>query len=117
MAVTGIGGVFLRSDDPEALSAWYLEHLGVGGEWGQWAQQAGPTVFSPFTRDSDYFPLDRQVMLNFRVDALDDLIASLTASGIEVITRPEWNDPAIGRFARVHDCDGNPIELWEPVAD
>ena len=114
MTVTGIGGVFLRCDDPAALSSWYLEHLGVGGEWGLWSQQAGPTVFSPFSRDDKYFPLDRSVMLNFRVDDLDAIVARLKSSGIEVITKPEWDDPQIGRFARIHDPSGNPIELWQP---
>ena len=117
MAVTGIGGIFLRCDDPAALSAWYLEHLGVGGEWGQWAQAAGPTVFAPFAKDDAYFPLDRQFMLNFRVDGLDEMIARLEAAGIAVIAKPEWNDPGIGNFARIHDPVGNPIELWEPSAD
>jgi glyoxylase I family protein len=27
--VTGIGGIFFRSRDPQALSDWYLNHLGV----------------------------------------------------------------------------------------
>ena len=82
MGVTGVGGIFLRADDPKALSAWYAEHLGVGdGKWGMWEQQAGTTVFSPFARDSDYFPADRQIMLNYRVDGLDALLARLRASG------------------------------------
>ena len=55
-------------------------------------------------------------MLNFRVSVIDALLDSLRASGIEVITKPEWNDPAIGKFARIHDPEGNPIELWEPPA-
>ena len=35
-------------------------------------------------------------------------------AGEDIITKPEWDDPAIGRFARVHDPEGNPIELWQP---
>jgi glyoxylase I family protein len=27
--VTGIGGLFFRARDPDALSRWYLTHLGV----------------------------------------------------------------------------------------
>lgn len=115
MGVTGIGGLFFRSKDPKALGAWYAAHLGVGGgEWGLWDQQAGPTVFSPFKADTDYFPADRQWMLNLRVDGLDALIESLRAAEIEVITNPEWDLPGVGRFARTHDPEGNPIELWEP---
>ena len=117
MAVTGIGGLFFRARDPEALKHWYCEHLGVGcGDWGTWDQQAGTTVFTPFPADTDYFLPERQWMLNLRVDELDDLLANLRAADIDVITKDEWNDPSVGRFARIHDPEGNPIELWEPPA-
>jgi predicted enzyme related to lactoylglutathione lyase len=117
MGVTGIGGVFFRAKDPKALSAWYAEHLGVGsGEWGLWNPAAGPSLFSPFKADTDYFPADRQFMLNFRVEGLDVLTDDLRRAGIEVLTNPEWDAPGVGRFARIHDPEGNPIELWEPDA-
>ncbi len=112
--VTGIGGVFLRADDPKKLAEWYHIHLGIDMSRGAWMQQAGPTVFAPFSRDTDYFENDRQVMLNFRVTGLDSLLETLTTAGIDVETRPEW-DSEIGRFARIHDPEGNPIELWEPA--
>jgi glyoxylase I family protein len=118
MAVTGIGGLFFRSRDPEQLMAWYLEHLGVGANMAAgeyvWEQAAGPTVFSPFKLDTDYFPKGKQWMLNLRVTELDELLARLRGAGIEVTTRAEWNTPETGRFARIHDPEGNPIELWEP---
>lgn len=115
MGVTGIGGIFFRARDPEALGAWYEEHLGVGGgEHGIWMQDAGPTVFSPFPADSDYFPAAQGTMLNFRVEGLDELVASLEAAGIEVTRNPEWDAPGVGRFARIADPEGNAIELWEP---
>jgi predicted enzyme related to lactoylglutathione lyase len=115
MGVTGLGGFFFRAKDPQALAAWYAEHLGVGGgEYGLWDQQAGPTVFSPFEAATDYFPADKQFMLNFRVEGLDALKAQLESQGIEVITNPEWDSPGVGRFARIHDPEGNAIELWEP---
>ena len=118
MGVTGIGGIFFRAKDPKALGAWYAEHLGVGaGEWGLWHPAAGPSVFSPFKADTDYFPADRQWMINLRVDGLDALVASLQAAGIAVLTNPEWDAPGVGRFARIHDPEGNPIELWEPDPD
>lgn len=117
MGVVGIGGVFFRSQDTKALSAWYLEHLGVGGPYGMWETQGGTTVFSPFKADTDYFPADRQYMLNLRVEDLDGLKASLAAAGIEVITKAEWDDAGFGKFARIHDPEGNPIELWEPAPD
>jgi len=118
MAVTGIGGLFFRAKDPTALGDWYLTHLGVGAPEGTfvWDQQAGPTVFSPFKADSDYFPADKQWMINLRVDDLDGLTTSLKAAGIAVITKPEWDTmPEIGKFARIHDPEGNPIELWQPA--
>ena len=117
MAVTGIGGLFFRACDPEAVAAWYLEHLGVGGKWGLWDQGAGQTVFQPFKADSDYFSSDRQYMLNLRVDRLDALLDALRAAGIEVTTKDEWDSAGFGRFARIHDPEGNPVELWEPAAE
>lgn len=119
MPVLGIGGLFFRARDPEALAAWYAAHLGVGpsapGEW-HWRVEAGPVVFAPFREDSDYFPADRRFMLNLRVAGLDGLLADLRAAGIEAETRAEWDDPQTGRFARLHDPEGNPVELWEPPA-
>ncbi|MCD7058811.1 VOC family protein [Pelagibacterium xiamenense] len=112
--VLGLGGVFFRAQDPKALASWYQEHLGVT-DW--WSQQAGPTVFAPFKNDTDYFGSDdQQFMLNFRVADLDALIADLVVAGIPVETREEWDSPEVGRFARIHDPEGNPIELWEPVS-
>ena len=118
MGVTGIGGLFFRAKDPKALGKWYADHLGVGdGQWGLWNQDAGMTVFSPFAADTDYFPADRQWMLNLRVDQLDALLDKLRAAGIEITTKAEWDSPETGRFARIHDPEGNPVELWEPASE
>lgn len=112
--VNGIGGVFFRAEDPEALKAWYARHLGVESA-PVWMQAAGPTVFAPFAADTDYFPADKAFMLNLRLDDLDAMIAQLEAAGITVETRAEWDaHPEVGRFARIHDPEGNPIELWQP---
>ena len=116
MAITGIGGLFFRAKDPGALSDWYKTHLGVE-VGGIWSQQAGPTLMVPFPDSTDYFPADRQWMINFRVESLDALVASLRAAGIEVVTKAEWDTPGTGRFARVHDPEGTVIELWEPPVD
>ncbi len=116
--VVGIGGLFFRAKDPKALAAWYEQHLGIADiNKAVWQQEAGPTVFAPFSHNTDYFDRpDQQWMVNFRVDDLDAMIAQLNASGIAVETRAEW-DSQVGRFARIHDPEGNPIELWEPAKD
>ena len=126
MPVLGMGGYFFRSKDPAALKAWYRDHLGVGGgmgtdEKGQsnewvWFTQGGPMVFEPFKQDSDYFPAEKQAMINLRVSDIDGLLERLRGAGIEVITKDEWDEGGIGRFARIHDPEGNAIELWEPPA-
>lgn len=126
MPVSGIGGLFFRAKDPDALNAWYKQWLGIGAgccaegmgdpdEWA-WKTQAGPVVFAPFKADTDYFPADRQFMVNLRVTDLDSVLAPFRDAGAEVITNPEWDHPDVGRFARVFDGEGNPIELWEPPA-
>ena len=116
--ITGIGGFFFRSENPEVLKRWYIEQLGVDIQGFVWNQQAGPTVFEPFKNDSDYFKKDKQWMLNFRVTDLVACIAELRAKGIEVEEREEWNAmPEVGTFARVHDPEGNPIELWQPAEE
>ena len=116
--VTGIGGFFFRAKDPKALGLWYQQHLGVslvptGPGDSVWEQEAGPTAFAPFKETSGYFGDTTKVwMLNFRVRDLDKMAAQLQAAGIEVKIYPE--DPT-GKFARVHDPEGNPIELWQPA--
>jgi glyoxylase I family protein len=116
--VTGIGGLFFRAKDPDALKAWYDTHLGVtappsGYDRMPWWQEAGPTVFSPFEQSTEYFGRPEQMwMINFRVRDLDTMAAQLRAAGIEVTVDPETYPN--GRFARVYDPEGNPVELWEP---
>jgi catechol 2,3-dioxygenase-like lactoylglutathione lyase family enzyme len=125
MPVIGMGGYFFRAKDPETMKAWYREHLGVGGGCGTdakgesnsylWYQEGGPTVFEPFKADSDYFPTDRSAMINLRVSDLKSLLDKLRGAGIEITQ--EQTHEGVGSFARVHDPEGNPIELWEPPAD
>ena len=116
--VTGIGGIFFRSKNPEALGQWYKEHLGVArvpADYDQkpWAQEAGPTVFAPFPADTDYLGrAEQQWMINFRVRDLDAMAEQLQRAKIEVTVDPQIYPN--GRFARLHDPEGNPIELWEP---
>jgi glyoxylase I family protein len=116
--VTGIGGVFFRARDPKALADWYEKHLGVtktptSYDAQPWTQQAGATVFAPFASTTTYFGRPEQGwMINFRVRDLDAMVRQLRDAGIEVKVDPETYPN--GRFARVHDPEGNPIELWEP---
>jgi len=117
--VTGIGGLFFRAHDPVALSHWYKDHLGVAMtpanyDEPPWWQEAGPTVFGPFPETTEYFgPLTQAWMVNFRVRDLDAMIAQLRATGIPV--QPDPQAYPNGRFARLHDPEGNPIELWQPA--
>lgn len=125
MAVLGIGGFFFRARDPEALAAWYRQHLGVGGglvaegagepsEW-LWMTRGGPVVFAPFPADSGYFAADKAFMLNLRVSGLAAMVETLQSAGISVERRAEWDETGMGLFARIHDPEGNAIELWQPA--
>jgi predicted enzyme related to lactoylglutathione lyase len=116
--VTGIGGLFFRARDPKTLGRWYRDHLGIAltpTSYGDtpWMQEAGPTVFAPFPEATDYFGAPHQAwMVNFRVRDLAAITAQLSAAGVAVVVDPEHYPN--GRFARLHDPEGNPIELWEP---
>ena len=115
--VAGIGGLFFRAHDPKALGNWYQQHLGISltptSEGGTvWQQEAGPTAFSPFPETTKYFGDPQKVwMVNFRVHDMDKMVAQLRAAGIEVKDPESFAN--IGRFARLHDPEGNPIELWQ----
>lgn len=117
--VTGIGGIFFRANDPATLGQWYKDKLGIDlapSDYQQkpWSQAAGPTVFAPFPNDTNYFGRKNQSwMINFRVRDLDAFVSQLRSSGIAVAVDSE-NYPN-GRFARLQDPEGNPIELWQPV--
>lgn len=117
--VAGIGGLFFRAHDPKALGAWYEQHLGItitptSEGAAVWQQEAGPTVFNPFPETTKYFGDPTKAwMVNFRVHDIDKMVAQLRTAGIEV-KDPETY-PNIGRFARLHDPEGNPIELWQPA--
>jgi predicted enzyme related to lactoylglutathione lyase len=116
--VTGIGGLFFRAKNPAATAQWYKQHLGIDlvpADYGQksWSQEAGPTVFAPFPLDSEYFgDATKHWMINFRVRDLTAIVEQLRAAKIDVSIDPEQYPN--GRFARLHDPEGNPIELWEP---
>lgn len=119
--VTGLGGIFFKSGDPAALSAWYAKHLGLTVEpWGgvrfnEDEQRAGYTLWSPFAADTTYFGTGAQpYMLNLRVDDLDALLAQLRADGVEVDERVDESE--FGRFGWFVDPEGTRVELWQPPA-
>jgi len=125
--VTGIGGVFLRSKDPGAMAKWYAEHLGIklmdfNGAAFQWSDEVpegtGMTTWSAFPMDSKYFGegaegAQQQAMINYRVDDLDGLLEQLQAKGVWV--DPKRDNADYGKFAWIRDCDGNRVELWQPL--
>jgi glyoxylase I family protein len=116
--VAGIGGFFFRARNPSLLASWYENHLGVAPvpetyEADSWSQEKGPTAFAPFPEHSEHFgDAAKSWMLNFRVRDLDAMVAQLASAGVNVSV--DANDYPNGRFARLQDPEGNPIELWEP---
>jgi predicted enzyme related to lactoylglutathione lyase len=116
--VEGIGGFFFRAKDPKKLAAWYEANLGittVPADYDKpaWRTTAGTTVFAPFKEDTSYFGDKRlQWMINFRVRDLDKMAAQLRERGIAVNVDAEIYPN--GRFARLNDPEGNPIQLWQP---
>ena len=117
--VTGIGGLFFRSRDPDGLARWYQDRLGVKtvpdsyGE-GPWRQEAGETVFAPFAQDSEMIgPPEHTWMINFRVDDLEAMVAQLREAGEAVEVDPERYPN--GLFAELRDPEGNGIQLWQPM--
>jgi predicted enzyme related to lactoylglutathione lyase len=114
--VLGIGGYFLRADDPAALSAWYRDCLGLDAdENGLWRPDAGPTVFATFESETDYFgSRAQQTMLNFRVRDLDAMLAQLRGRGADVADEVQEME-GVGRFGWVSDPAGNRVELWQPA--
>jgi len=116
--VQGIGGFFFRAKDPKQLAAWYEANLGVTGvpanyDTLPWRTRAGTTIFAPFKEDTSYFGDRRfQWMINFRVRDLEKMAAQLRERGIAVEVDPEVYPN--GRFARLSDPEGNPIQLWQP---
>ena len=115
----GFGGVFLKAQDPKALSAWYAAHLGIKpGKGGTLAfdgpESTGTTVFTHFPAETKYFGDGPQsFMLNLRVDDLDQLLADLAAAGVRI--DPHREEASYGRFAWIWDLEGNRVELWQPL--
>ena len=118
--VTGIGGIFFKTKDPNKVKDWYNKHLGLNtDQWGctfWWKDKDGnecSTQWSPFKEDTNYFePSKKDFMMNFRVENLDELLITLKAEGVTVIDKIESLEE--GKFGWIVDLEGNKIELWEP---
>jgi len=115
--VDGIGGFFFKAQDAAALSSWYAEHLGIEAppesyDEDVWRQASGPTVFAPFSSEHWESPhLGAGGWgINFRVGDLDGMVEQLRSSGIAVEVDPEVYPN--GRFAQLHDPEGNAVQLW-----
>ena len=125
--VTGIGGVFFKTEDPKKLKAWYAKHLGFKtDEYGtifRWidpnnkdAKEMAYTVWGTFKNDTTYFnPNDKQFMFNYRVDNLMRLLKVLKDAGVQVIG--EIEEYPYSKFGWIMNPEGNKIELWEPKDD
>jgi glyoxylase I family protein len=117
--VTGIGGFFFRTQDPERAAAWYHEHLGIDPppesyDSSSWWQQPGPTVFAGMSVDSEHLGgPERSWSINFRVADLDAMVHQLRGAGIRVDVDLEVYPN--GRLANLLDPDGNVVQLWEPA--
>jgi len=122
--VTGIGGVFFKSPDPQRLAEWYRFHIGFNlEEWGRfvfsWAGPDNPTgtgttVWNAFKDDTDHLGSGRSFMFNYQVDDLYALLAALRAEGCQVEDKVDESE--FGKLGWIRDVDGNRVELWEPPA-
>lgn len=117
--ILGIGGVFFKAEDCDAVRTWYRDVLGFAIEdWGgaMFAHPAtGYTVWSPFKADTTYFaPSTQPFMINLIVDDLDGVLARAAGYGVEPLGRDD-SDPS-GRFAWLLDPAGIRVELWQPPA-
>lgn len=124
--VTGIGGVFFKCKDPQAMKQWYEEHLGIPqdpyGYTFKWYEQpdsdlVGRTVWSPFPATTDYFGDEgQQVMINYRVKDIERLVDQLRQEGVTIVDEIQDYE-GIGKFVHILDGEGNRVELWEPLEE
>lgn len=121
--VTGVGGIFFFSDNPEETKAWYSKNLGLEvNEWGSTFEfrnandphEINYLQWSPFEKGSEYFnPSSKEFMINYRVQHLEKLVEKLKLNGVTVLDEIETYD--YGKFVHIMDLEGNKIELWEPI--
>lgn len=122
--VTGIGGIFFFSENPDATKAWYAENLGiVVDQWGSSFQtrnidrpdEINFLQWSPFKQGSEYFsPSTKEFMINYQVQNIEALIENLRTKGVTILDEIAAFD--YGKFIHIMDAEGNKIELWEPAS-
>ncbi len=118
--ILGLGGIFFKSKDPEALAIWYQKWLGMelGYPYGvtfrtEKVPKNGYHVWSPFKHDTQYFePSNNDFMFNLMVDNLDEMLEQIRPSGCSIMQDTERGE--YGDFGWFIDPDGNKVELWQP---
>ena len=112
--MVGIGGVFFRAKDADALRAWYAEHLGIDVQDGavRRSRAARPCGRSSPATPTTSGPSGQQSMVNYRVSDLDAMLAQLREAGVPVEDKIEEGE--LGRFGWATDPEGNRFELWQP---
>lgn len=120
--VTGIGGVFFKSEDPKTMNDWYAKNLGLPtsdyGTTFEWLQaedpsKKGSTAWCAFPKDTKYFnPSTKPFMINYRVENLAALLEELKKENVTIVDEIAEYD--YGKFVHILDPEGNIIELWEP---
>ncbi|NMM50777.1 VOC family protein [Flammeovirgaceae bacterium KN852] len=123
--VTGIGGIFFYSDNPDKTKEWYTKNLGIEiNDWGSSSfesrnlddpEKINSLQWKPFKNGDEYFaPSSKNFMINYQVQNIEGLLAKLQENGVTVIDSITTYD-GIGKFVHIMDADGNKIELWEPA--
>ncbi len=124
--VTGIGGIFFMSDDPQKTRDWYAKNLGMEiNDWGSAGfesrdldepKRIHSLQWNPFKKGNDYFaPSEKEFMINYRVQNIEGLIEKLKQNGVTILDSLETYD--YGKFIHILDSEGNKIELWEPAGE
>lgn len=121
--VTGIGGVFFFSKNPDKTKEWYAKHLGLEvNDWGSSfefrnahrPEEINYLQWSPFSEGNEYFsPSKKEFMINYRVQNIEGLVEKLKNEGVTILDKIETFD--YGKFVHIMDSEGSKIELWEPV--
>jgi predicted enzyme related to lactoylglutathione lyase len=121
--VTGIGGIFFYTDNPNETKEWYTKNLGLEiNEWGSSSfesrdvnnpDEINSLQWSPFKKGDEYFsPSKKEFMINYRVQNIEGLVNKLNENGVTFLDSIVTYD--FGKFVHIMDTEGNKIELWEP---